>query len=364
MRFEKPMMLAVGVVLAWCGVASAAPITPGNLVIARVGDGTAALSTAATAVFLDEYTTGGTLVQTIAVSNSGANALTMVGNSTTEGIISPSQDGMSLVFGGYRKNAGGTQPSSDTGAVTNRVIGRVDLTGLVDTSVAITDPTSNLRSVATVNGSTYYLATAGSVRYVGTPGPAATSVAVDLRNSRQVYMTDNILRASNGSTAITGKVQNYGTLPTGTVAAVPDVSLALADAVNGIWYADLSTTVAGSDTVYLLSTVENLLRKYSFDGTNWVSNGSIPASGASDITGSVSSSGVSLFTTSTSALRTFVDTSGYNGTLSASGALTSIATAGTNTGFRGLGILNVVPEPTSLAALGLGMTVLSRRRKN
>src|SRR5262249_6112923 len=40
--------------------------TPGNLVIVRRGDGTSALGNPNTLVFLDEYTTGGTLVQSIA----------------------------------------------------------------------------------------------------------------------------------------------------------------------------------------------------------------------------------------------------------------------------------------------------------
>jgi hypothetical protein len=48
--------------------AQAAAFTSGNLVIYRVGDGGSALGGAATAVFLDEYTTsGGSPVQSIAM---------------------------------------------------------------------------------------------------------------------------------------------------------------------------------------------------------------------------------------------------------------------------------------------------------
>lgn len=361
MKLSNVILSATSIVAAAAAMASAAAITPGNLVIARVDGGGAALSTAATTVWLDEYTTAGTLVQSIAVPNTGSSALTLVGNSTTEGLISPSQDGSSLIFGGYRKNVGGTQPSSDTGAVTNRVIGRLFLNGTLDTSVALTDPTSNIRSATTVDGSTYYIATAGSVRYVGTPGPAATTVAIDPRNSRQVYVVDNTLYASNGSTAITPKVQSYGVLPTGATTPTTVANLASADAVNGIWFCDLSSSVAGADTLYALSTVENLLRKYSFDGTNWIASGSISASGASDITGIVDpTGGVSLFTTSTGALRTVVDASGYNGALT--GTLTQIATAATNNGFRGLGVFNVVPEPTSILGIA-GLTLVARRRR-
>ncbi len=361
MQFGKKVTLAASLAIVTVGsFASAAAITAGNLVVARVGDGSAAISTTATALFLDEYTLTGSLVQSIAVPSTGPSALTLVGNSTTEGLMSISQDKTSLVFAGYRKDAGGTQPSSDAGSVTNRVIGRVNIAGVVDTSVALTDPTSNIRSATTVDGSTYYIATAGSVRYVATPGPAATTVVIDARNSRQVQLLDNILYASNGSTAITPKVQSYGTLPTGLTTPTPVVTLALGDAVNGIYFADLSTSVAGVDTLYCLSTVESLLRKYSFDGTNWVANGSIPSGGTQDLTGTYNSLGVTLFATTNSTIRTFTDVSGYNSTITA-GTLTTIATAGTNMQFRGMGIL---PEPATMSGLaGLAMLVISRRRK-
>src|SRR5262245_2031994 len=121
-KFVLRAALLTGAVLAlFSSVVTAATITPGNLVIYRVGDGSAALGTTATAVFLDEYTTAGALVQSIPMSSTGGSALTATGNSTTEGIISPSQDGTSLVFTGYRKAAGGTSPSGDTYTVTSRV---------------------------------------------------------------------------------------------------------------------------------------------------------------------------------------------------------------------------------------------------
>ena len=64
----KASGLAAAIVLLMAGsVAVAAPFTPGNLVVARVGPGAAALNNASTAVFLDEYTTAGTLVQSIAL---------------------------------------------------------------------------------------------------------------------------------------------------------------------------------------------------------------------------------------------------------------------------------------------------------
>lgn len=346
--------------LCFGAIAHAAPISAGNLVVYRVGDGGAALGTTAASVFLDEYTITGTLVQSIALPNSGAAALTAVGNSTTEGVISRSQDGNSLVFGGYRAAAATASPTAST---VNRVVGTLDFAGLANTSVAITDITSgNLRSATSVDGSSsFYLGTSTGVRYVGAPSGSSTSVLLDNRNSRQVNMSGNTLFAANGSTSITGKVQTYGTLPTTPTAATPAVSLALADAVNGFAMFDLNAGVAGDDTMYLLSTVENLLRKYTFDGTSWLANGSVAAGGALNLTGSVNGGNVDLFLTTSSAILSKTDASGYNSTITA-GALTSIVSAGANTGFRGIGML--VPEPTalSLGLIAIGAAALRRRK--
>ena len=73
-----------------------AAFTAGNIVVYRVGAGAAALSSAATQVFLDEYTTAGVLVQSIPLptATSGMqDALTASGTATSEGLISDSANG-------------------------------------------------------------------------------------------------------------------------------------------------------------------------------------------------------------------------------------------------------------------------------
>jgi hypothetical protein len=186
---------------------------------------------------------------------------------------------------------------------------------------------------------------------------------LDNRNSRQVQLSGNTLFASNGSTSTTNKVQNYGTLPTGATTPTPVVVLATADAVNGIFFADLNAAVPGDDTLYALSTVENLLRKYTFDGTNWTANGSVPASSTANLTGIVSGGNVNLFLTSSSSLFSFTDSSGVNGSLS--GTLSApLATAATNTGFRGISTLALIPEPGTMMVFGLCAGGLLIRRRS
>lgn len=366
-RYAAALRRPLLALLPLCAAAlplSAASISPGNLVIYRVGDGSAALNNTATPVFLDEYNYAGTLVQSIPLASTGASALTAVGNATTEGIISRSQDGTSLIFTGYRKDAGGTNPSADGPAATARVIGTVGLNGVASTAYGMADTalTGTIRSATSVNGSSdFYVSTSAAVRLMTT---TTSSTLIDARNSRQVNLSGNTLYASNGSTAITGKIQSYGTLPTATTPAIPVVSLGTADAINSFVLFDLDSSVAGDDTLYTINAVGNTLLKYSFDGTAWNANGSIPASGTLNVTGVAAGGGVSLFLTSGSGLFAYSDATGYNGALA--GTLgTAIATAGTGTAFRGIGIL-VVPEPSTAALAGLALAFVAgvRRRRS
>ena len=75
-----------------------AAFTPGDLVIYRVGDGTAALVNTGVPVFLDEYTPLGILVQSISVPTTtvGLNRrLIASGTATSEGLLTRSTDGKS-----------------------------------------------------------------------------------------------------------------------------------------------------------------------------------------------------------------------------------------------------------------------------
>lgn len=360
-------LLCVAVGLA-AASAYGAVVTPGDLVIYRVGDGSAALTTAATAVFLDEYTPGGTLVQSIPLATTGGSALTANGTASTEGIISGSQDGSTLVFTGYRKDVGGTNPASDTYTTTSRVIGTIQLAGVPDTSTTVTSDggvtTANtIRSATSVGGtagSALWVSTSSRISYYGSGiGTSGGTTQIDARNSRQVNLLQNTLFASNGSTTIAAKVQSYGTLPTGATAGAAIVTEALTDAVNGFAMLDLNAGVAGIDTVYALVTTTSKLEKWIFNGSAWSLSGFVSVGSATNLTTTVSGGNVNLYLTSASTLSSIVDTSGPTGALS--GSLTTLATAGANTAFRGIGAL--VPEPTTISLLAVGGLLLTRRRR-
>ena len=102
-RYAKPargMMLSFGVVYRPFG----SPFTPGNVVVYRVGTGSGSLLNSGNPVFLDEYTPGGTLVQSVALptTSSGANRrLIASGTATSEGLMTRSADGRYLLLAGY-----------------------------------------------------------------------------------------------------------------------------------------------------------------------------------------------------------------------------------------------------------------------
>ena len=70
--------------------ASTASFTAGSIVIYRVGDGVAGLTSAAQTVFLDEYSSGGALLQSVplpAVAVGANKRLVASGTATSEGLL-------------------------------------------------------------------------------------------------------------------------------------------------------------------------------------------------------------------------------------------------------------------------------------
>src|SRR5207247_7763188 len=106
----------------------AAPFTPGNIVVYRVGTGTASLVATGNPVFLDEYSPAGALVQSIALPTalSGANKpLVASGTATTDGLLTRSVDGNCLAVPGYGRDIAITTGNLTSTAGIPRVIAKV-----------------------------------------------------------------------------------------------------------------------------------------------------------------------------------------------------------------------------------------------
>src|SRR5438045_132355 len=134
---KKTCLTLFASALAGLGVPGAS-FTAGNLAVVRVGDGSASLSTAGTAVFIDEYTTSGSLVQSIAIPSAGTAALVMSGSSTSEGALMRSPNGGFLCFAGYNATLG--LPAIPNTSCTNvpRVVATLDFSGSYTLAAATT----------------------------------------------------------------------------------------------------------------------------------------------------------------------------------------------------------------------------------
>src|SRR5689334_16100619 len=106
---QAPAKRALSVaIVAMCSLFSfqaGAQFTQGNVVVLQVGDGTASLSNASTALFLKEYNTTtagqGSAVSSVALPVTGTSKLTQSGSATSEGQITLSADSTKIVIAGY-----------------------------------------------------------------------------------------------------------------------------------------------------------------------------------------------------------------------------------------------------------------------
>jgi hypothetical protein len=379
MHFAK--VLPIAAALAAISTAHAAAINPGDLVIYRVGDGASALTSAATQVFLDEYSTSGALVQSIAMptSLSGGNyGLTASGTASSEGQITLSADGQFVVLTGYNAATGTAGVATTPSIATNRTVGLFNVaTGTTDTTTHLSDaPTSNnIRSAASTNGTDLWIGgAAGGVRYTTVGSTTSTQLSTTVANIRQVEIFNGQLYASDSS----GSAVRLGAVGAGlpktagqTITNLSGISASTGSPYS-FFMADLNAGVAGMDTLYVADDTVGIT-KYSFDGTTWTSKGTVGAAADTfrGLTGTVVNGQVDLFATGLGGtgatgggkLVSFIDTSGYSGTFSAAG--TTLATAAANTAFRGVVLTAAVPEPETYAMLlaGLGLLGFAARRR-
>ena len=206
----------------------------GDLVVVRVANGTGALNNQSTATYLDEYTPGGTFVQTVSLPTaaSGANlALTLTGNGVNEGYLELSGNGQFLTLAGYNIAPGTATPSSAAASATPRTIGLIKLSnGSVDTRTAINSGTSgNIRSAATLDGAAFWASSSGAnVGYLSYGAlTAATQLSAAPSNIRVTRILNNQVYISSANTS--PPLLGLGTLGTG----VPTTSGQTTTELNG-----------------------------------------------------------------------------------------------------------------------------------
>jgi len=373
MRFDNNFVfVSAGLLASFAGfssTASAAAISNGNIVVYRVGTAGGTLGSTTTSVFLDEYTPAGTLVQSIAMPTTSSGltlALTASGSANSEGYPTLSGDGKYIALTGYNIGTGFATPA----AAVARTVGVVTIaTGSVNTTTGVVTSSANvIRSAYTPDGSTIY-ATGSSGGFLattlGTNG-TATQLATTPTNNR-------IIRAFNGQLyGGTGAgTTRIGTIGSGLPTTTGQTFTNLAGVTNtntvspySFYLADLSSSVAGVDTLYIATDgTTSGISKFSLVAGTWVSNGT--AGIATDNYRGLDafltpSGGVQLYATRNSnEIVRLLDTGGYNSAFTTS-TPTSVVLAASGTAFRGL---VAIPEPTSLALIGIAGLVALRRRR-
>lgn len=347
--------------------ALAGPFTAGDLVVYRVGDGTTGLINTGNAVFLDEYTTGGTLVQSI------STGLFASGTATSEGLLTLSADGQNLGITGYVSTAA-TSLAGTTSAAVNRSIqiyGGNGTQSVAQTNLSDWASGNNPRSVYTDGTNLWLGGAAGGASYNTTTPGATVSLSTGITNVRQVNAFGGQLYFSTSA-----GIFSQGTgLPT-TASAPTNLGIPTTGSPYSFFFAKLNAASTGFDTAYVAddNATTGGIQKYSFVGGAWIASGLATATGVRGLTGTVTANGVQLFGTTGGSsaagggtLFGFTDTTGYNSAIS--GSATSLATANLSgvgkESFRGVAFVpqaQAVPEPASLAMIGIGLAAIRRRR--
>jgi hypothetical protein len=344
--------------------ADAGGFSANNLVVVRVGDGGVALSSSAAPVFLEERTQAGALIGTLPLPTAVAGAnrrLTVTGTASSEAYLSRSSNGQYLTLMGYDANVGQPTVSATTSAVANRVIGRITVADeTIDTTTALSDltfNTGNPRSATSDDGTHFWCSGTGNsaansgVRFVASLGASSsTQVSNTLTNTRVVNVfndgTQNQLFVSSAS----GAFQGVSTVGSGTPTSGFPVPITL---LNGF-----PTTTGPSSYDYFLANPTTLyvaddralpnggIQKWTLSAGTWTlayTMNSGLTNGCRGLTGLAA--GVDnpiLFATTASLSANNIVTVTDSG---AASPFSIIATAPTNTVFRGLRLLTPAAAP-------------------
>ena len=402
--FRFSIGASFALVALWSLFAAAAPITTGQLVNIRLGDGTTTASGTALPVTLDVYNvtytgiipTSVTLAQSIPLPTatsgtaptSGNRYLTQGGTAGGEGGLLLSGDANYMTLAGYNQIVGGvTNPG--TAGTEDRVVGFLNLsTGVVDTTTAFTGYSGSgpgataFRGAYASNGTDVWAAASTGVRY-GTAftDNASTGISVDgTNNARRVLVYSGQLYQTEAANSRSG-VEAVGTGTPMTAASATMSLLPGFSTTNGtyspydFWFADPNTLYIANDT-----GTNSGLQKWTFNGSTWalvfdykiaaVNPGAAgPANGIKGLTGFLDAAGDAImFATTVGAnanlMLSLVDPVGNTST----SGVTETQLVDPSTAFSGGSLWNLrglalapgaaIPEPATLALLALGCLAL------
>jgi hypothetical protein len=348
-----------------------------SLVIDRFGDGSAALSSAATADFLDQYSLTGTQLGTIALPT------TVAASSTSEGFLTLSGNGTYLTAVGYAAPAGTTAVAGTASSATNRVIDRINISGpttsasSIDSSTLLQDAYSgsNIRSAVTTNGTTFYTAGTGSsgttagIRQATFGTNVTTTQLESSPTNTRVVNLDPFDTANIYFSSASGTFQGISSVPVGggTATELPGFPTASGPSSYDFLFASATTLYVADDRA---TASGGGLQKWTLVGSTWTLQYTLStglSAGLRGLAGVTVGGNETFFATSAdSATKLVTITDAISNTTAPATSFTTLATAGTNEAFRGVEYLPnttvftgaAAPEPSGVVSMLLGVGVL------
>lgn len=400
---RHPLASAALAIVVFLGVSreANAQFQAGNVVVSQVGDGVTTGGSVALPVAIREFTPTGSATGvsvTLPTADSGSNyAFAGSFTSTSFGFLKRSTDGRYLTIAGSNIPAGTAVSPFSSSAWPNRVIARVDASGVVDSSTRFAAAGVTPRSAISTNGTDIWWSGdggsggVGGIRYVtlgsttngaklangdgtsstvaGQPAPVPLNARVLNIFNDQLYGSSAVAVGASGANQISFRgVFNVGTgLPT-----APDQLGSLIvgstasnqgnqDSAYDYFFANSSTIYVGDDDT--TSPATGGLTKWMFDGatSTWNKTWLVLPSGTTGVraltgmtdpvSGLVELYGITATSSGPNQLVKMIDT--LNGTVAPS--FTTLATSDANYVFRGVA-LAPVPEPSAVV---LGLAALA-----
>ena len=243
--------------------------TPGNVVVSRVGDGSATLGSGTAPVslleFLPSTASQSSATKTVNFTTSGTGQISVGGTTSVEGQLNLSQDGRYLSLMGYDAPSG---TASTNNSISTSFTVTTAGTGYIAVPVSINGPTNNTGATATayatvsggavtaitvVNGGSGYTSAPTFAR-IGNAFAASTTYAVGQQvvNGNYIYTVTNVTGASglaatapthtSGAVASGGVTFTYaGTAATATTTITNGVVTSITVTSGGSGYTTPST---------------------------------------------------------------------------------------------------------------------------
>jgi hypothetical protein len=266
------------------GRCTAAGKCSATFMVVRVGDGIAPLGNVSAPTFLERRDLDtGTLLNTIALPTVAVGIhrpLTLQASTNRDGVLSLSANGRYATMLGYGVGPGVSGVASSSASAVNRIVARIDSKDQVDTSTVLLSAFSgnNSRSATSVDGSSFWVAGAGSsggVHYIPFGATGGIRILDAPSSVRAAFIFGGQLYGSSGDAPFSGVFAIGSGLPTaaGATAILLRGMATTGQSPCSFLMFDRDATIPGLDTLYLTDDRSPAsgggIKRWTFDGSAW-----------------------------------------------------------------------------------------------